>query len=118
VSLIHGDLSGAEGSAGRVSDHFERMRQGDSSMRPNKFTQDQIMQALRQVKAGTPAAQLCRKLGITETTFYRWRGKYGGATSYESREVRELRDENQKLKQIVANLLLDKEGSIDFLRKK
>jgi putative transposase len=87
-------------------------------MRPSKFTQDQIMQTLRQVKAGTPAAQLCRKLGITETTFYRWRGKYGGANSNESREVRELRDENQKLKQIVTNLLLDKQGSIDFLRKK
>jgi len=87
-------------------------------MRPSKFTQDQITQALRQVKAGTPAVQICGKLGITETTFYRWRSKYGGATRNESREVRELRDENQKLKQIVANLLLDKQGSIDFLRKK
>ena len=88
-------------------------------MRPSKFTQDQILQALRQVKAGTPAVQLCRKLGITETTFYRWRAKYGenGATS-DSREVRELRDENLKLKQIVANLLLDNQGSTDFLRKK
>jgi putative transposase len=118
VNLIHGDLSGAEDSAGQVSDHLERMQQGDSSMRPSKFTQDQIMQALRQVKAGTPAVQVCRKLGITETTFYRWRGKHGGVTSTESREVRGLRDENQRLKQIVANLLLDKQGSIDFLRKK
>jgi putative transposase len=118
VNLIHGDLSGAEDSAGQVFDHFEHVRQGDSPMRPSKFTQDQIMQALRQVKAGTPAAEVSRKLGITETTFYRWRGKYGGATSNESREVRALRDENQKLKQIVANLLLDKQGSIDFLRKK
>jgi putative transposase len=87
-------------------------------MRPSKFTQNQIMQGLRQVKAGTPAVQVCRELGITETTFYRWRSKYGGATKNESREVRELRDENQKLKQIVANLLLDKQGSTDFLRKK
>ena len=87
-------------------------------MRPSKFTEDQIMQALRQVKTGTPAVQVCRKLGITETTFYRWRSKYGGATTNESREVRELRDENQKLKQIVANLLLDKQGSTDSLRKK
>ena len=87
-------------------------------MRPSKFNQDQILQALRQVKAGTPAVQVCRKLGITETTFYRWRGKYDGAALGESREVRELRDENLKLKQIVANLLLDKEGSTDFLRRK
>jgi len=87
-------------------------------MRPSKFTPDQIVQALRQVKAGMPAVQVCRKLGITETTFYRWRSKHAAATSSGSREVRELRDENQKLKQIVANLLLDKQGSTDFLRKK
>jgi len=87
-------------------------------MRPSKFTKDQIEQALQQVKAGTPAVQVCRKLGITETTFYRWRNKYDGVTVNASREVRLLRDENQKLKQIVTNLLLDKEGSTDFLRKK
>jgi putative transposase len=86
-------------------------------MRPSKFTENQIVQALRQVKAGTPAVQVCRKLGITETTFYRWRNKYEGTSQSESREVYELRDENQKLKQIVANLLLDKQGT-DFLRKK
>ncbi len=88
-------------------------------MRPSKFSEDEIVQALRQVKAGTPAVHVCRELGITQTTFYRWRAKYGqnGATA-ESLEVRELRDENLKLKQIVANLLLDKEGSTDFLRKK
>lgn len=87
-------------------------------MRPSKFTEDQIVQALRQVKAGTPAVQVCRKLGITETTFYRWRSKHDGIVGSKSRELRELRDENQKLKQIVANLLLDKQGSTDFLRKK
>lgn len=87
-------------------------------MRPSKFTKDQIVQALRQVKAGTPAAQVCRKLGITETTFYRWRKKYDGVAVSASNEVRALRDENQKLKQIVTNLLLDTQGSTDFLRKK
>ena len=86
-------------------------------MRPSKFSEDQIMEALRQVKAGTPAVQVCRKLGITQTTFYRWRNKYDGATASDTREVRELRDENQKLKQIVANLLLDKQGSTDLFRK-
>lgn len=87
-------------------------------MRPSKFTEDQIVQALRQVTAGTPAVQVCRKLGITETTFYRWRSKHQGVVGGGSREMRELKDENQKLKQIVANLLLDKQGSTDFLRKK
>jgi putative transposase len=90
----------------------------DQPMRPSKFNQDQILQALRQVKAGTPAVQVCRKLGITETTFYRWRSKYEGAALSVSRELHDLRDENLKLKQIVANLLLDKEGSTDFLRRK
>ena len=87
-------------------------------MQPSKFTKDQIVQALHQVKAGTPAVQVCRRLGITETTFYRWRNKYEGGSVSEAREVRELRDENQKLKQIVANLLLDKQGSTDFHRRK
>ena len=87
-------------------------------MRPSKFTETQIVQALRQVKGGTPAVQVCRKLGITQTTFYRWRGRYGGGAESGAREVRALRDENQKLKQIVANLLLDKQGPTDFLRKK
>ncbi|GAC1414349.1 MAG: hypothetical protein NVSMB53_12370 [Gemmatimonadaceae bacterium] len=87
-------------------------------MRPSKFTDEQIVQALRQVKAGAPAVQVCRKLGITETTFYRWRKKYNGAAESASHEVRALREENQKLKQIVANLLLDKEGPTDFFREK
>jgi len=87
-------------------------------MRPSKFTKDQIVQALQQVKAGTPAVQACRKLGITETTFYRWRNKYDGVGVSESQELRELRDENQKLKQLVANLMLDKQGSTEFRGKK
>jgi putative transposase len=80
-------------------------------MRPSKFSEEQIVRALRQVKDGTPAVQVCRKLGITETTFYRWRNKYDGVALSELREVRELRDENQKLKRIVANLLLERHGS-------
>ena len=79
-------------------------------MRPSKFTEDQIVQALRQVKTGTHAVDVCRKLGITQTTFYRWRSKYDDVARSESREVRELRDENQKLKQIVANLMLEKQA--------
>lgn len=80
-------------------------------MRPSKFTEEQIVQALRLVRAGTPAVQVCRKLGITQTTFYRWRRKYEHTASGEPGTERALRDENQKLKQIVANLLLEQHGS-------
>ena len=76
--------------------------------RPSKFTAAEIVQAIRQVTDGMPAAQVCRTLGITQTTFYRWRKRYGGADVSEARDVRKLRDENQKLKQMVANLMLEK----------
>ena len=78
-------------------------------MRPSRFTEAQIVQALQQVKMGTPAVQICRSMGITQTTFYRWRQKYDCVGVADVREVRSLRDENQKLKQMVANLLLDKQ---------
>jgi putative transposase len=90
----------------------------DRQMRPSKFAKDEIVQALRDVKAGMPAVDICRKLGITETTFYRWRNKYEGAALGESRELRDLRDENQRLKQIVANLMLDKQGSAEHRAKR
>jgi putative transposase len=86
-------------------------------MRPSKFTDDQIGQALRQVAAGTPAIEVCRTLGITQTTFYRWRAKHAGSSVAEAREVRELRDENLKLKQIVANLLLERQALGEPRRK-
>jgi putative transposase len=77
-------------------------------MRPSKFTEEQVADALKQVKTGTPAVDICRKLGITQTTFYRWRKRHAGPLETGSREVRVLREENQKLKQIVANFLLDR----------
>ena len=82
-------------------------------MRPSKFTENEIVQALRQVRSGTPAVELCRKLGITQTTFYRWRAKYEGVASNGSGELRELRDENQKLKQLVADLMIGKQVSTE-----
>lgn len=87
-------------------------------MRPSKFTDDEIVQALGQVKAGARAVQVCRDLGITQTTFYRWQKKYDGVTRDGARELRQLRDENQKLKQIITDILLDKLGSTDFRGKK
>ena len=82
-------------------------------MRPSRFTEAEIVQALEKVKAGMPAVQVCRTLGITQTTFYRWRGRYEVVSASDRRDMRDLRDENQKLKQLVANLMLDRQGPTD-----
>lgn len=74
--------------------------------------------ALRQAEAGTPVAEICRKLQITETTFYRWKKKYGGMGVSELRELKQLKEENRKLKQLVADLSLDKSILQEALRKK
>ncbi len=87
-------------------------------MRPSKFSDEQIVQALRTVAAGTPAAQLCRTLGITETTFYRWRRRHDISGSPELRGVRVLRDENYRLKELVANLLLEAQNASPVRRKR
>lgn len=73
--------------------------------------------ALRQAEAGTPVAEICRKLEITETTFYRWKKKYGGLGVSELRELKQLKEENRKLKQLVADLSLDKSILQEALRK-
>ena len=87
-------------------------------MRASKFTDAEIMGALSEVRSGTPAVQVCRRLGITETTFYRWRSSHHLPGDGEAREVRELRDENQRLRQIVSNLLLDQQRLTERLRRK
>ena len=78
-------------------------------MRTSKFTDEQIVAALRHAEGGTPVIDVCRRLGVTETTFYRWRKKYQGVSSVELRELKLLRDENRKLKTLVAELSLDKQ---------
>jgi putative transposase len=80
----------------------------DPTMRKSRFTKEQIIQALTQAVAGTPVAEICRKLEITETKFYRWKKKYGGLGVSELRKLRQLREENRKLKQLVADLSSDK----------
>ena len=87
-------------------------------MRKSKFTPEQIVQAIRQVEAGTVVGDVCRKLGVTEATFYRWKKTYAGLDLHELRELRQLRDENRRLKRVVADLTLDKTILRDALGKK
>jgi putative transposase len=87
-------------------------------MKTSKFSEEQISMALRQAEAGTPVAEICRKLQVSEPTFYRWKKQYGSLGTPELRELRQLRDENRKLKQLVADLSLDKTILQDSLRKK
>lgn len=87
-------------------------------MRKSRFTEEQIAMALRQVEAGTAVEEVCRKLGVSEATFYRWKKKYGSLGVSELRELRQLRDENRKLKGLVADLSLDKTILQEAIRKK
>lgn len=82
------------------------------------FTEEQIVYALRQVEAGTPVLEVCRKLGVTEQTFYRWKRKFAGLGMAELRKLRQLEEENRKLKQLVADLTLDKHMLQEVLQKK
>ncbi len=87
-------------------------------MRKSRFTEQQISYALKQAETGTPVAEVIRKMGITEQTFYRWKKQYGGMGVGELRRLRLLEEENRKLKQLVAYLSLDKHILQDVLSKK
>ena len=87
-------------------------------MKRSKFSDEQISFALRQHESGTSAADICRQLGVSEATFYVWKKKYANLGVSELRELRQLRDENNRLKRLVADLTLDKQILSDVVKKK
>lgn len=86
-------------------------------MKASKFTEAQIAFVLKQADEGTAIAEICRKAGISEATFYVWRKKYGNLLPTEMKRLRQLEDENAKLKRIVAELSLDKAMLQDVFKK-
>ena len=87
-------------------------------MKKTAFTEEQIAYALRQAETSTPVADICRKLGVSEQTFYRWKKKFAGMGIAELRRLRQLEEENRTLKQLVADLTLDKHMLQEAIRKK
>lgn len=87
-------------------------------MKQSKFSEEQIAYALRQAEAGTQVADVCRQLGVSEATFYVWKKKFGHLGVGELRRMRQLEDENSRLKRLVADLTLDKHMLTEAFRKK
>ena len=87
-------------------------------MKKRKFTPEQMAYAVRQTGQGVPISDVCRKLGITQQTFYRWKKKYASLEPSKIKRLRILENENRRLKGLVADLSLDKQVLQDALRKK
>jgi putative transposase len=85
-------------------------------MKRSKFSEEQVAYALRQVESGTPVGDICRQLGVSEATFYAWKKKYAHLGVSELRRLRQLEDENTRLKRLVAELTLDKHMLSEALR--
>lgn len=87
-------------------------------MKKSRFSEEQIAYALRQVEGGTPVGDVCRQVGVSEATFYIWKRKFAHLGVSELRRLRQLEDENGRLKRLVADLTLDKHMLSEALRKK
>jgi putative transposase len=87
-------------------------------MKKQRFTEEQIIGVLKEQEAGVKAADLCRKHGISEATFYNWKAKYGGMEVSEAKRLKALEDENAKLKKLLAEQMLDVAALRELLGKK
>jgi putative transposase len=87
-------------------------------MKRSRFTEEQVIGVLREQEAGVATAEVCRKHGISETTFYKWKAKYGGMEVSEARRLKALEDENAKLKRLLAEAMLDNVMLKDIASKK
>jgi putative transposase len=87
-------------------------------MKRSRFSEQQIAFILRQAEGGPPVAEVCRKAGVSEATYYNWRKKYGGLMPSEMKRLKQLEEENAKLKRIVADLSLNKEMLQDVIKRK
>ena len=87
-------------------------------MRKSRYSEAQIVHVLQQAEAGVPLEELLRKYGVSQATFYAWRKKYGGMSASEAMRLKQLEEENARLKRVVADLTLDKQILQDVLAKK
>ena len=87
-------------------------------MRRSRFSEEQIAYALRQAEHGTPVAELCRKMGVSQQTFYLWKKRFAGMGVADVRKVKQLEEEVRRLKQLVADLSLDKQMLQEALKGK
>jgi putative transposase len=97
---------------------FFTQKEDPTMARRRGHTEEQILAALRHAEGGTTVAEICRDVGISEQTFYVWKRKYAGLGLSELRELRQLREENTKLKRLVADLSLDRHMLQEIVRKK
>jgi putative transposase len=87
-------------------------------MKRKRFSEEQIIAVLKEAEAGAKTKELCRKHGISDATFYNWKAKYGGMTVSEARRLKDLEQENAKLKRLLAEAELDKAALKDLLHRK
>lgn len=87
-------------------------------MKKGKFSESKILEILKEQEQGAKVSDICRKHGISDATFYNWKGKYSGMTVNELKRLRELEDENARLRKLVSNLSLDLDMTKDLLKKK
>jgi putative transposase len=87
-------------------------------MKKSQFTDQQIAFALQQAEGGTPVEEVCRKMGISQATFFRWKKVYGGLMPSEVRKLKHLQEENTRLRKLIADLTLDKEMLTEVIKKK